>query len=118
MSVATVAVGKHRGRKSRRKPVKLRCDHCGYVWDYYGKLDRYGTNCPRCMSWVTIPANLRRIPPKSRRRPRQPSKPGIRLKCPKCGHEWTYAGQHITRIMSGISVRISCPACGAKVRAP
>jgi tRNA(Ile2) C34 agmatinyltransferase TiaS len=36
--------------------VKLRCPHCGHVWDYKGKSKYYAT-CPRCMYKVNIEKN-------------------------------------------------------------
>jgi len=75
-----LAVAKHRGRKSSPRPIRLKCGRCDYEWDYYGRRDRYGTNCPRCQGWVTIPFQFREIPPRKTQaqgqRMRIPSKAG------------------------------------------
>jgi DNA-directed RNA polymerase subunit RPC12/RpoP len=36
--------------------VKLRCPHCGYIWDYRGKKMYYAT-CPNCLRKVNIQKN-------------------------------------------------------------
>jgi len=36
--------------------VKLRCPHCGYVWEYKGKKMYYAT-CPNCLRKVNIQKN-------------------------------------------------------------
>ena len=98
---------------------ELSCPKCGYKWDYYGRRDKYGTNCPACQSWVTIPAHLR-TPPKQGRKRRRPSKPGVTLRCPKCGHEWIYTGKYVQDIVSGkrVHLLISCPKCLYRISIP
>jgi len=107
---------RHRGRKSRSQPVQLTCKHCSYTWDYYGRIDRYGTHCPRCYSWVEIPANIRKIPPK--KGGSTTSKTGVTVKCYKCGYEWMYAGRHVQRILSGQRTVLICHVCGSKIKLP
>lgn len=106
---------KHKGKKSRDQPIKLECSHCSYVWDYYGKINRYGTNCPRCHSWVTIPPDIRKIPPK---KPQQKTTPGINVSCYKCGGKWVYSGKYVDRIAAGQLTAIICPICGSKIKLP
>ncbi|MEM2687290.1 MAG: hypothetical protein QW796_02965 [Thermoproteota archaeon] len=106
-------VTKHRGRKSRSQPIQLTCHSCGYTWNYYGRIDRYGTNCPRCHGWVTIPFGIRKVPLK---KSRQPTKPGVRVRCYKCGYEWTYTGIHVPRLLAGQRTVLICHACGSKIK--
>ena len=117
-------IPKHRGRKSSSKPVRLVCSKCGHEWDYYGKRSRYGTNCPVCHSWVTIPAHIREIPPqqapKTQRRRRIPPKPGVLLRCSKCGYQWIYTGKYVSDIVAGkrVHLMISCPKCLYRISVP
>jgi len=119
-----LAVAKHRGRKSSPRPIRLKCGRCDYEWDYYGRRDRYGTNCPRCQGWVTIPFQFREIPPRKTQaqgqRMRIPSKPGVFLQCPKCGHQWIYTGKYVQDIVAGkrVHLLISCPKCLYRISVP
>ncbi|MFW6121147.1 MAG: DUF1660 family phage protein [Petrotogales bacterium] len=38
--------------------MKLKCQNCGYEWDYNGKSDFYAS-CPRCKSSVNV--NSRKV---------------------------------------------------------
>jgi len=119
----SITASKHRGRKSTSRPIKLKCSKCGYEWNYYGKRDRYGTNCPVCQSWVTIPPHLRKLPPKpkqAKKKQRTLSKPGVTLQCPKCGYRWVYTGKYVKDIVAGkrIYFMISCPRCLYRISTP
>ena len=40
--------------------MKLKCEKCGYIWDYNGKSNYYAT-CPMCMHKVKVNEYKREI---------------------------------------------------------
>lgn len=44
------------GKQISKRPIKLKCQRCGYTWVYNGISEWYAT-CPHCLTKVSIKKN-------------------------------------------------------------
>ncbi len=77
--------------KNGNPAIKLKCDECGYEWEYSGR--RTVARCPNCEHRVYVAEMESR-------------ETGTNLKCRHCGYEWTYTGG---------ANRTICPNCESYV---
>ena len=73
--------------KNGNPAVRVKCDECGYEWEYSGR--RTVARCPNCEHRVYV-AEM------------ETKETGTKLKCRHCKYEWTYTGG---------ANRTNCPNC-------
>lgn len=74
--------------RNGRPTVHLKCDDCGYQWDYSG--GRTMARCPNCESRVYIDDG------------REERDEQVMLRCRHCGYRWEYSGKQ---------KKTACPDC-------
>lgn len=66
-------------RKDGLQSIRVKCDECGYEWDFSGRKAK--AQCPNCNHRIYV-ADIKEKEEKS----------GKLLKCRHCGYKWTYTG--------------------------